>query len=72
MLIFALYTLGVFVVGFLFGATVKLIIDKDALRQLEEEKRALHRENENLKKSQKVERIEIIDERVPDVTFGGF
>ena len=73
MLVFALYTVGVFAVGFLFGAIVKLLIDQDNMKQLEIKNAALHRENAFLRKQDKVDTIEIIDNRAePESYFAPF
>lgn len=69
---FILYSCGVLLVGFMGGVMAKHIIDKDTIRQITEEKRRLHRENAYLKKLGKHEVIEIVDNRVEDVKFGGF
>ena len=60
MFIFTLYTLALVAVGFLFGAIIKGLLDKDATRSIELENARLHRENENLKRH---EVIEIVDRR---------
>ena len=54
-----LYTFGVMTVGFLFGAAIKTIIDKDALSQLSQDNKALRRTNAYLL-SRKKGTIEII------------
>lgn len=73
MLVFALYTVGVFAVGFLFGAIVKLVIDQDTMKQLEIKNAALHRENAFLRRNGKTETIEIIDHRAePESYFAPF
>lgn len=72
MVFFILYSAGVLLVGFLGGMMAKHIIDKDAIRELELKNRALHRENVYLNRIRKGQVIEISDERVADVSFGGF
>ncbi len=70
---FILYSCGVLLVGFMGGVMAKHIIDRDTVRQMTEEKRRLHRENEYLKKINKHEVIEIVDQRTEEeLKFGGF
>ena len=70
---FILYSCGVLSVGFIGGMMAKHIIDREAVRELAEEKRKLHRENVYLKKLGKHEVIEIKDERSEkELEYGGF
>ena len=50
----------------------KHIIDRDAIRQLQQKYNSLHRENVYLKKIQQGKVVEIHDDRVPEVNYGGF
>lgn len=72
MLGFILYSMGAVILGFFFGMAVKHFLDDDEIRTLEKKNAALHRENEYLRKAVKKEVIEIVDNRVSDVKFGGF
>ena len=69
---FILYSLGVLLVGFICGTMFKHIIDRDAIRQLQQKYNSLHRENVYLKKIQQGKVVEIHDDRVPEVNYGGF
>jgi len=66
MLLFGLYTVGTWAVGFLIGVITKQIIDRDALRTLQRDNAKLHRQ---IAQSQKVERIEIIDNRAEPESY---
>lgn len=67
-----IYAFGAGAVGFLVGVIVELCIDTDNIRDLQEKNHKLKLENEQLRRSVKHEVIEIVDNRVQDVEFGGF
>ena len=67
-----IYVFGAGAVGFLVGVIVELCIDTDNIRDLQEKNHKLKLENEQLRRSVKHEVIEIVDNRVQDVEFGGF
>lgn len=67
-----IYAFGAGAVGFLVGVIVELCIDTDNIRDLQEKNHKLTLENEQLRRSVKHEVIEIVDNRVQDVEFGGF
>lgn len=67
-----IYAFGAGAVGFLVGVIVELCIDTDNIRDLQEKNHKLELENEQLRRSVKHEVIEIVDNRVQDVEFGGF
>lgn len=70
MVYFILYTVGMILFGFVFGFTLKALQDRDIIHSLERQKANLHR---RLTNSQKVERIEIIDNRAePESYFAPF
>ena len=70
MVYFILYTVGMILFGFVFGFTVKALRDRDIIHSLERQKASLHRQLAN---KQKVERIEIIDNRAePESYFAPF
>ena len=60
-LLIALYTLAVFSIGLFIGLALKTSIDAEAFRRLAIKNGNLHRENEQLKKQQVPEVIEIRD-----------
>lgn len=69
MIIYALYTLGVFAIGFGCGVAVKAFLDRDEILELEKTNAKLHREI----KTKSTEVIHIVDDTVAkDVKFGGF
>ena len=63
---------GVSAVGFLIGVIVELCIDTNTIQDLQDRNRKLKLENEQLRRAAKHEVIEIVDNRVQDVEFGGF
>ena len=67
-----IYAFGAGAVGFLVGVIVELCIDTDNIRDLQEKNHKLKLENEQLRRSVKHEVIEIVDNRIQDVEFGGF
>ena len=67
-----IYAFGAGAVGFLVGVIVELCIDTDNIRDLQEKNHKLKLENEQLRRSVKHEVIEIVDNRVQDIEFGGF
>ena len=67
-----IYAFGAGAVGFLVGVIVELCIDTDNIRDLQEKNHKLKLENEQLRRSVKHEVIEIVDNRVQNVEFGGF
>ena len=69
LLFIALYTLAVSGIGLLCGLALKTRIDADVIRVLEIKNRELHRENEQLKKQQAPEVIEIRDHRQEPETY---
>lgn len=68
-LLIALYTLAVFSIGLFIGLALKTSIDAESFRRLEIKNRNLHRENEQLKKQQTPEVIEIRDDRREPESF---
>ena len=67
-----IYGIGIGAVGFIFGMVLELCLDTKTIRELHEHNHKLSLENEQLRKEAKHEVIEIVDNRVQDVEFGGF
>ena len=59
-------------VGLLIGMIIELILDNQTIMELKDQNRKLRLENIQLRQEAKHEVIEIVDNRVQDVEFGGF
>lgn len=69
-----IYYIGVGAVCLIAGMVVEMVIDSQAIRELQDDNRKLKLENEQLKKEAKHEVIEIVDNRTAngEFKFGGF
>jgi len=68
-----IYMILVGVIGALIGMIVELIVDNHTIEDLRERNYKLKLENEQLRRENKTEVIEIVDNTVAkDVKFGGF
>lgn len=68
-----IYIIGALAIGFLFGMILELIIDAKTIRELQEDNRRLRLLNEQISREQKVEVIEINDNRAqPESYFAPF
>ena len=68
-----IYIIGALAVGFLFGMILELIIDAKTIRELQDDNRRLRLLNEQISREQKVEVIEINDNRAqPESYFTPF
>lgn len=68
-----IYMVLVGVIGVMIGMIVELIVDNHTIEDLRERNYKLKLENEQLRKENKTEVIEIVDNTVAkDVKFGGF
>lgn len=68
-----IYMVLVGVIGVMIGMIVELIVDNHTIENLRERNYKLKLENEQLRKENKTEVIEIVDNTVAkDVKFGGF
>ena len=61
-----IYLIGAAAVGVLAGMIIELSIDAQTIRDLQDHNRKLRLENEQLKKNQNIEHIEIVDSTVAD------
>ena len=68
-----IYMVLVGVIGVMIGMIVELIVDNHTIEDLRERNYKLKLENEQLRRENKTEVIEIVDNTVAkDVKFGGF
>lgn len=68
-----IYMVLVGVIGVMIGMIVELIVDNHTIENLRERNYKLKLENEQLRRENKTEVIEIVDNTVAkDVKFGGF
>lgn len=70
-MLLALYSVAVFVIGFVLGGLLKTFLDNDEILELEKKNARLHAELEHITKT-KNNTIEIIDHRVKKKTSNYF